>query len=78
MKFSLRFKQLVITKPFNKVTGMCQPCQSEKYFIMFKPKGVNINSWWGIYQGEAVPGLLVKVDSWQVTHETNTNYSVII
>ena len=42
--YSLKFKQLVQASPFNPTTGMCRLCLSEKYFIMFKPDGANINS----------------------------------
>ena len=44
IEYSLKFKQLVQASPFNPVTGMCRLCLSEKYFIMFKPDGANINS----------------------------------
>ena len=44
MKYSLKFKQLVQARPFNPVTGMCRLCLGEKYFIMFKPEGANINN----------------------------------
>ena len=42
--YSLKFKQLAQAQAFNPVTGMCRLCLSEKYFIMFKPEGANINS----------------------------------
>jgi hypothetical protein len=42
--YSLKFKQLIQAQAFNPVTGMCRLCLSEKYFIMFKPEGANINS----------------------------------
>ena len=31
-------------KPFNAVTGVCQLCNREKYFIIFKPEMASINS----------------------------------
>ena len=42
--YSLKFKQIVQAQAFNPVTGMCRLCLSEKYFIMFKPEGANINA----------------------------------
>ena len=44
VKYSLKFKQLIQASPFNPVTEMCRLCLSEKYFIMFKPEGANINN----------------------------------
>ena len=43
IQYSLKFKQLVQASSFNPVTEMCRLCLSEKYFIMFKPEGANIN-----------------------------------
>ena len=41
--YTLKFKQLAQASAFNPVTGMCRLCLTEKFFIMFKPEGANIN-----------------------------------
>ena len=42
--YELKFKQLAIAPAYNPVTNICRLCLTEKYFIMFKPEGANINS----------------------------------
>ena len=44
IEYSLKLKQLVQASPFNPITGICRLCLSEKYIIMFKPDGANINN----------------------------------
>ena len=41
--YTIKFKQLGKASSFNPVTNQCRLCLAEKYFIMFKPEGANIN-----------------------------------
>ena len=41
--YSLKFKQLAKAPAFNPVTNTCRLCLTEKYFLMFKEDGANIN-----------------------------------
>ena len=43
IQYSLKFKQLAKAPAFNPVTNICRLCLTEKYFLMFKSGGANIN-----------------------------------
>ena len=43
ISYTIKFKQLGKASSFNPVTNQCRLCLAEKYFIMFKPEGANIN-----------------------------------
>ena len=42
--FTLSWKIMARAQPFSQVTGICQLCTREKYFICFKPGLCNLNS----------------------------------
>ena len=44
ISFDVSWKIVSKAKPFNPVTGVCQLCNREKYFIIFKPEMASINS----------------------------------
>ena len=43
IKYEVSWKIVSRAKKFNHVTGVCQLCIREKYFIMYKPKLATIN-----------------------------------
>ena len=42
--FNISWKILAKAQPFSQVTGLCQLCTREKYFIVFKPELGTLNS----------------------------------
>ena len=42
--FSIGWKLLARAQPFSPVSGLCQLCTKEKYFIIFKPHMASLNS----------------------------------
>ena len=44
IQFDVSWKIVSKAKPFNHVTGVCQLCLREKYFIIFKPEMASLNS----------------------------------
>ena len=43
VKYDVSWKIVSRAKPFNHVTGMCNLCIREKYFIIFKPEMASLN-----------------------------------
>ena len=44
IRYDVSWKIVSRAKPFNHVTGVCQLCTREKYFIIFKPEMASLNS----------------------------------
>ena len=42
--YTLSWKMFARTQPFTQVTGLCQLCTREKFFIIFKPDLCTLNS----------------------------------
>ena len=48
--FDIQWKVIDRAKPFSPVTGVCNLCTLEKYYIIFKPEGATLNKNEEIYK----------------------------
>ena len=61
-KFEVTWKIKDRGQPFSPVTGKCQLCTKEKFHIMFRPEGAEINSRQEVFSAcvHKISGLLIK------------------